>query len=117
VPAGHYSKKGSRARKLLVRKVAKLHQKIARQRKQFHLQVAGKILSKADVVFVEDLKVKNMSRRAKPKQDETGKFLPNGQAAKAGLNKSIADAGWSQFVDILTFKAEKAGQRVVKVDP
>jgi len=111
------AKKGSRARKLLVRKVAKLHQKVARQRKQFHCQTAQKVLKKADVVFVEDLSVKNMSRRAKPRQDETGKFLPNGQSAKSGLNKSIADAGWSQFVDILTFKAEKAGQRVVKVDP
>lgn len=111
------AKKGSRARKLLVRKVAKLHQKITRQRKQFHCKTAQKVLKKADVVFVEDLSVKNMSRRAKPKQDEAGKFLPNGQSAKSGLNKSIADAGWSQFVDILAFKAEKAGQRVVKVNP
>jgi len=111
------AKKGSRARKLLVRKVAKLHQKIARQRKQFHYETAQKVLSKADVVFAEDLNVKNMSRRAKPKQDEAGKFLPNGQAAKSGLNKSIADVGWSQFIDILTFKAEKAGSRVVKVNP
>jgi putative transposase len=111
------AKKGSRARKLLVRKVAKLHQKIARQRKQFHFETAQKVLKKAAVVFVEDLSVKNMSRRAKPKQDETGKFLPNGQSAKSGLNKSIADAGWSQFIDILAFKAEKAGRRVVKVNP
>lgn len=59
------------------------------------------------------LNVKNMSRRPKPKQDETGNFISDGQAAKSGLNKSIADAGWSQFVDILTFKAEKAGQRAV----
>jgi len=111
------AKKGSRARKLLVRKVAKLHQKIARQRKQFHCETAQKVLSKADVVFAEDLNVKNMSRRAKPKQDEAGKFLHNGQSAKSGLNKSIADAGWSQFIDILAFKAEKAGSRVVKVNP
>ncbi|WP_404785175.1 RNA-guided endonuclease InsQ/TnpB family protein [Altericista sp. CCNU0014] len=111
------SQKGSLARKLLVRKVARLHQKIARQRKQFHFETAGKVLDKANVVFVEDLKVKNMSRRVKSKQDETGKFLPNGQSAKSGLNKSIVDAGWSQFIDILTFKAEKAGQRVIKVDP
>lgn len=111
------AKKGSRARKLLVRKVAKLHQTIARQRKQFHFETAQKVLSKADVVFAEDLNVKNMSRRAKPKQDEAGKFLPNGQSAKSGLNKSIADAGWSQFIDILAFKAEKAGSRVVKVNP
>ncbi|MGQ9869234.1 MAG: RNA-guided endonuclease InsQ/TnpB family protein [Leptodesmis sp.] len=111
------AKQGSRARKLLVRKVAKLHQKIARQRKQFHFETAQKVLKKADVVFVEDLSVKNMSRCAKPKQDEAGKFLPNGQSAKSGLNKSIADAGWSQFLDILAFKAGKAGQRVVKVNP
>ncbi len=70
------AKKGSRARKLLSRKLARLHQKIARQRKQFHSETAQKILNQADVVFVEDLNVKNMSRRCKPKQDETGKFLP-----------------------------------------
>lgn len=111
------AKKGSRAKKLLNRKVAKLHQKIARQRQQFHYETAQKVLNKADVVFVEDLSVKNMSRRCQPRQDETGKFLANGQAAKSGMNKSIADAGWSQFVDILTFKAERAGAKVVKVDP
>jgi putative transposase len=110
-------KKGSRARKLLYRKAAKLHQKIARQRRQFHFETAKKVLTASDVVFVEDLAVKNMNRRCKPKQDETGKFIPNGQAAKSGMNKSIADAGWSQFIDILTVKAENAGQKVIKVDP
>lgn len=110
-------KKGSRARKLLYRKVGKLHQKIARQRKQFHYETAQKVLDKADVVFVEDLEVKNLNRRCKPKQDEKGNYLPNRQSQKSGLNKSIADAGWSQFIDIVSFKAEKAGLKVVKVDP
>lgn len=41
------AKKGSRARKLLARKVAKLHQKIARQRRQFQFETAGKVLEKA----------------------------------------------------------------------
>ena len=58
-----------------------------------------------------------MSRRCKPKQDESGKYLPNGQSRKTGLNKSFADAGLSQFVDILSYKAEKAGLKVIKVDP
>lgn len=110
-------KKGSRARKLLNRKVAKLHQKVARQRKQFQFETAKKVLNKAIVVFVEDLSVKNMSKRAKPKLDDSGYFLPNGQSAKSGLNKSVADAGWSQFINILSFKAERAGQRVIKVNP
>ena len=111
------SKKGSRAKKLLARKIGRLHQKIARQRRHFQFETAGRLLKKADVVFVEDLTVKNMSRRAKPKQDKTGSFLPNGQAAKSGLNKSIADVGWAQFVEILTVKAERAGQIVIKVNP
>ncbi|ACK70113.1 putative transposase IS605 family [Gloeothece citriformis PCC 7424] len=109
--------KKSRARKLLYKKVAKLHQKIARQRKQFHFEESQKLLSRADVIFVEDLSVKNMSRRCKPKIDEKGNYLPNGQSAKSGLNKSFADAGLSQFVEILSFKAEKAGLKVIKVDP
>ena len=108
---------GSRARKLLYRKVAKLHQKIARQRRQFQCETADKILQKADVVFVENLSINNMNRRCKPKLDETGKFLPNGQAAKSGLNKSIADVGWGGYVDILITKAERAGQKVIKVNP
>ncbi|RMF24724.1 MAG: hypothetical protein D6756_06515 [Cyanobacteria bacterium J083] len=58
-----------------------------------------------------------MSRRCKPKQDEDGKYLPNGQSRKAGLNKSFADARLSQFVDILSFKAEKVGLRVIKINP
>lgn len=57
-----------------------------------------------------------MSRRAKPKQYETGRFLPNGQAQKSGMNKSIADAGWSQFIEIRSFKAQRAGCLVIKFD-
>ena len=38
-------------------------------------------------------------------------------AAKAGLNRSILDAGWGQFTSILVAKAESAGRRVVLVDP
>lgn len=111
------TKKASRARKLLNCKIAKLHQKVARQKKQFHFEAAKQVLQKADVVFVEDLAVKNMSRRYKPKHDENGNYLANGQSRKSGLNKSIADAGWTQFIDILSFKAVSAGGEVVKVNP
>lgn len=110
-------KKGSRARKLLNRRIGRLHQRIARQRKKFHFETAKRVLQKASVVFVEDLAVKNMSKRCKPKQDEEGNYVANGQSRKSGLNKSIADAGWAQFIDILNFKAESAGGKVVKVNP
>lgn len=110
--------KGGKARRKLNRKIAKLHQRVARQRKQWHFEIAGKLVDKAEVIFVEALKVSNMSRRNKPKQDEDGTFLPNGQAAKSGLNKSFADAGIAGFLnEILPYKAEKAGRSVRKVNP
>jgi putative transposase len=110
--------KGSVARKKLNQRIARLHQKIARQRYQFHCETADRLLSQSDVIFTEDLKVANMTKRCKPKQDAGGTFLPNGQAAKSGLNKSFADAGIGQFVNqILPFKAERAGKITIKVDP
>jgi putative transposase len=109
--------KRSRARKLFYKKVARLHQKVARQRKDFHYNTASKLLSMADCIFVEDLQIANMMRRNKVKQDQEGNYLPNGQSAKSGLNKSFADVGLAQFVEILTNKAEKAGLLLVKVDP
>ncbi len=53
----------------------------------------------------------------KPDPDQAGLFLPNGAAAKAGLNRSIADAGWGVFLAILYAKAESAGREVIAVDP
>ncbi|MFP5274987.1 RNA-guided endonuclease InsQ/TnpB family protein [Coleofasciculus sp.] len=107
-----------KARRKLNQRIARLHQRIALQRKQWHYELAGKLLDKADVIFVEDLKVSNMARRNKPKQDEEGNFLPNGQSQKSGLNKSFADAGIAGFLnEILPYKAEKAGKQVIKVNP
>lgn len=111
-------KKGSTARRKLNHCIARLHQQIARQRKQWLFELAGELVNKAEVIFVEDLKVSNMAKRNKPKQDEKGKFLPNGQAAKSGLNKSFADARIAGFLnEILPYKAERAGRLVVKVNP
>ncbi|MFQ3614181.1 MAG: transposase [Cyanobacteriota bacterium] len=110
--------KGSKARRKLNAKIAKLHQRIARQRRQWHFETAGELVDKADVIFVEDLQVANMIRRCKPKLGEGGEFLPNGQAAKSGLNKSFADAGIAGFLnEVLPYKAAKAGRWVVKVNP
>ncbi len=91
-------KKGSKARRKLNERIARLHQRIARQRKQWHFELAGELVDKAEVIFIENLKVSKMARRNKPKQDEHGNFLPNGQSAKSGLNKSFADAGIAGFL-------------------
>jgi len=59
-----------------------------------------------------------MTHRPKPKVDDaTGEYLPNGASAKVGLNKSILDAGWYQFRQYCTYKAESAGRAVLFVTP
>jgi len=63
------------------------------------------------------LQILNISKHAKPKQDEDGTYLPNGAAAKSGLNKSILDAGWGQFQQIVSHKAACAGRTVLFVSP
>ncbi len=111
-------KKGSKARRKLAKREARVHQRIARARKDHAYNTAHALLKTGKQVFFhEKLNLKNLSRKNKPKQDETGKYLPNGQSAKSGLNKSWNDAAFNQFFNILKYKAEKAGVLVVSVTP
>ncbi|WP_225851326.1 RNA-guided endonuclease TnpB family protein [Streptomyces sp. HPF1205] len=99
--------------------VAKLHRKVRHQRLDHAHKAALRLVREHDVIAHEDLKIRNMSKAPAPKPDpETpGAFLPNGASAKAGLNRSIADAGWGVFLTILHAKAESAGREVIAVDP
>ncbi|GAB4384861.1 MAG: RNA-guided endonuclease TnpB family protein [Elainellaceae cyanobacterium] len=108
--------KHSKAWKVLKAKVARLHQRIARQRLDWQFKLAYWLFSQCDVLFIEDLKLKNLTRRVKPKLQD-GQFVPNGQAAKSGLNKSMLDAAHGQFVQVLKFVAWKLGKVVKEVDP
>ena len=111
--------KGSKDVSKLYTAIARLHQKIARQRLNFHFQVAYQLLcdSNVKVVFVEDLKLKNLIRRNQPNPDGKGGFLPNRQAQKSGMNLSWLDAAHGKFVSILEWVAWKLNKRIVKVDP
>ena len=89
------------------------HRKVANQRLDFHHQVARRLITDHDVLCVEILKIKNMTRSAKGTVEDPGINV----AAKSGLNRSITDAGWAQFLSILKGKAEEAGRTVIDVDP
>jgi len=112
-------KRGSANRRAARHTVAARHRKVANQRRDFHHKTARALVADHDVIVVEDLKIANMVRRAKPHPDPNtpGAFLANGAAAKTGLNRSISDAGWAQFRSILAAKAEEAGRQMISVDP
>src|SRR5215210_2609668 len=90
-------KKGSAQRNKARHRVAKLHEKTANQRRDFHHKQARKLVDAHGLIAHEALNVKGIARTR--------------------LAKSTHDAGWAQFVNILAGKAEEAGVRVVAVDP
>jgi putative transposase len=110
---------GSGNRKRLRRALAREWRKVRNRRRDFHHKTARELVNSCDVIAVERLNTAGMTRRPAPKPDldEPGTFLPNRARAKAGLTRSILDAGWAQFMSILTGKAEEAGRRVVLVNP
>ena len=101
------------------RKVAKLHRKIANQRRDFAHKTARALVDRFDVLAIEDLNIAGLTRAPKPKPDpdRPTEYQPNGRASKRGLNRGILDAAWGQFIEILTAKAAWAGREVIKVDP
>jgi putative transposase len=89
-------KKGSNRRKKAVKLLARAHQTVRRQRRDFHHKVALALLRQYDMIYLEDLQVRHLVRN------------PH-------LAKSISDASWRQFRTILTFKAACAGKRVIAI--
>jgi putative transposase len=69
------------------------------------------------VFFYEALNLKGLTKRNAPKPDEPGGYLPNGQSAKSGLNKSWLDAAFGQFFSTLSYIAGKAGAVVIEKNP
>jgi putative transposase len=90
-------KRGSSRRKQAQRQVAKLHRKIANQRKDFHHKIARRLVNEYGTIVHEDLNILGLARTR--------------------LAKGVLDAGWGRFLQILAYKAEEAGRRVIKVDP
>ncbi|MBE9035813.1 transposase [aff. Roholtiella sp. LEGE 12411] len=90
-------KKGSKRRQKAIKKLGIQHKKVADTRKDFHFKTANNLLKKYDVISVEKLNIKGL--------------------AKSRLAKSVNDAGWGQFISILTVKAENAGLKVVAINP
>jgi putative transposase len=112
------TKSGSRNRTKQINRVSRVHQQIRRQREDFQWKLAQKIANTADVIVFEDLNIKGMKARCKPKRDSvTGKYLKNSQQAKSQLNKAISDAAWHSLKLKTQHQAAKLGNWVVDVNP
>ena len=94
-------------------KVTKLHIKITNCRNDYLHKTSTEISQNHRTVFVEDLKVKNMSSSAKGTIEKPGRNVK----AKSALNKSILDQGWGEFNRQLTYKLEWNGGRLETVPP
>lgn len=101
-------KKGSNSWTRQSKKLSRLHHTIANVRKDFLHKESTKLAKANSIVYMEDLKIKNMSKSAKGTTDAHGKNV----AAKSGLNRSILDCGWGNFGTMLEYKTE-----VFKVNP
>ena len=121
----HYQKrmarceKGSRNRAKMRRKVARTFDYRKNVINDFAHQTSHALVSDDKVQFfvLEDLRVKNMTKKPEPKYDDNAKALPNGARAKAGLNRAILSSGWGKTEEYLKYKAKKAGKLVIKVEP
>ena len=86
--------KGSNNRYKARLKVAKLHQKIANQRKDFLHKLSTKIISENQVIVLEDLRVKNMLQNHK-------------------LAKAISEVSWAEFRRMLEYKASWNSREII----
>jgi putative transposase len=109
--------KGSTRRRKAIALLKRTHQQVRRQRRDFHHKTALALVRAYDARALEDLHVRTMVRRPKALPEGNGGYLKNGASRKAGLTKSIHDAGWHAFRQILAGTAAWAGKRVEAIPP
>ncbi|GAT02559.1 IS891/IS1136/IS1341 family transposase [Mycolicibacterium fortuitum subsp. acetamidolyticum] len=109
--------KGSANRTKTRQALAKLRATERHRRQDFCAQTAHRLAHGNAVVVLEDLKIRNMTRRAAPvaNPDNPGQFLPNGGSGKSGLNRAVLGKGWYRFEQALTSVSRYTGTQVIKV--
>jgi putative transposase len=89
---------GSKNREKARIKLAKAYEKLVNQRNDFLHKLSRFYVNNYDIICVENLNIKGLVRNYR-------------------LARKILDASWGKFLQLLEYKAESAGVRVVKVDP
>jgi len=80
--------------------VARVHERISNKRDNFTHQESHKLINRFNTIAVEDLSINDMQK---------DNFR--------SINKSIDDAAWRMFLNLLDYKAAYAGKKVIKINP
>jgi putative transposase len=102
---------GSNNRRKQVRRVARLHARVARARKDFLHKASHHVAQNHGTVVLEKLEVANMVRSAAGTLENPGRNVRQ----KSGLNRAILDQGWHTFRVLLDYKLRERGGRLIEV--
>lgn len=100
-------KKGSPERRKARKVVARIHERISNKRNNFAHQESRKLINEFNTIIIEDLKINKMLKDGKELNKPYSK----------SLNKSISNVAWSMLTGFLSYKAEEAGKKIIKVNP
>jgi len=95
------AEKGSNNRQTIKEQIETIHAKVNHQRDDFLHKLSRLYVNDYDNICIEDLDVKRLKEKGHRK----------------GMHRSIHDASWSKFLFMLSYKAESAGRKLIKVDP
>lgn len=95
----HRAELGSKERRKHKKSLAKIRRKIANRRKNFNHQVSRQLVNRYDILVVEDMNLNDLLTDIK------------------NVNRTYRDVAFGQFRLFLSYKAESAGKRFIKVDP
>jgi putative transposase len=91
-------RKGSKNREKARIRLAKAYEKLVNQRDDFLHKLSRFYVNNYDLIAMERLNI-------------------SGMVKNHNLAQKILDASWGKFLQMLSYKAERAGRRVVEVDP
>ncbi|WP_435111947.1 RNA-guided endonuclease InsQ/TnpB family protein [Nocardiopsis synnemataformans] len=106
------TQRGSANRRKAKRRVAAAHRKVRHARADFLHRTTTRLVREHDLIAIEDLNVRGMTASAKGTVERPGQRVRQ----KAGLNRSVLDAGFGEFRRQLEYKAERFGRTLVVVD-
>ncbi len=106
-------KKGSKNRLRAQRKLRQFKAKIVRRRKDAKHKMTTEVVRRCDILYLEDLKLKNMTASARGTVEQPGSNI----AQKAGLNRSILDVSPGETRLQFEYKMRRKGGAILLVNP